>query len=176
MRLFVDRGTLSYVAPGLTQEPTADQVVFDGQWIEGQMVWDAGLDNVRQKNAAELLAEAKAERRAEVNAERRRREEAGFAYMGATFDSDERSYLRMLGGKAAAEAAIAAGAPFSVDWTTADNATMTMTAQQVLGMVPTFAARALAIHAAAKALKGAVDACTTVEQVAALDITQGWPQ
>lgn len=121
------------------------------------------------------LATARAEVRAAINAERDRREAGGFAYAGRVIDSDPRSAQRISLAVQAAQAALAVGAPFAVDWTCADNSTLTLDAAGVIGMPVALAQHAQALHAAAKALKlwaaGAEHAA-----LAAFDATgAGWP-
>lgn len=139
------------------------------------MRWDDASQNIRPFNDAELLAEAQAAAVARINAERRRQEEAGFEFGGRRIDSEERSFLRMMGAAQAAGAALAAGAPFALDWTCEDNSALPLDASGIIGMVVAFTVRAKAIHEHAQALKADVAALGSVAECAAFDVSAGWP-
>lgn len=129
-----------------------------------------------EADAAAKLADAKTELRARINAERDRQETLPFTYLGKRFDADERSVSRIMGAVQAAQAALAAGAPFSVDWACADNTTLTLDAQQMLALQVALAQRVRAVHMHARALKADVDAAASLDDLAAIDITTGWPE
>jgi hypothetical protein len=99
------------------------------------------------------------------------RETQGFPYLGKVFDSDPRSVQRISVAVAAAQAALGAGAPFSIDWTCADNSTITMDGQQMAALPVAFAIWGDALHQQAKALRAQIEAATTVEDVQAV----AWP-
>ena len=92
-------------------------------------------------------------------------ESKGFNYLGKTFDSNQRSILRILGTAQAATAAALAGQDFEVDWTTADNSIVTMTRDQVLGLPAALATKANEIHMQARELRLALDNAGSIEQV-----------
>lgn len=118
------------------------------------------------------LEEVKAAKRSGINNTRNTLETTGFNYNGKTFDSDQRSADRIQVAALAAQAALMAGQPFSIDWTTADNSTVTLDALGVLGMLQTFAVHGATLHETAKALKAQADAATTIEEVEAIS----WPE
>lgn len=121
------------------------------------------------------LAAAKAELQKRINAERDKQEALPFTYLDRPFDADERSIQRITGAVQAAQAAVSAGAPFSIAWRCADNAEVTLDAQQVIGMPAALVQRVYAVHLHARQLKAAIDAATTEADLAAIDITAGWP-
>ena len=92
-------------------------------------------------------------------------EAKGFDYMGKTFDSDERSILRILGTAQAATSAALAGTDFTVDWTTADNSIITLTRDEILGLPAAMALSANAIHTQARELKGRLDMAGSIAEV-----------
>ena len=103
------------------------------------------------------LATARAEVRAAINRERDRREVGGFPYLGKTLDSDSRSAQRISVAVAAAQAAVAAGQPFALDWICADNSTLSLDAAGVIGMPVALAQYGLALHLAGRAAKAWAD-------------------
>lgn len=118
-------------------------------------------------NAA-LLPNEIAFKRAAINAERDRLEISGFSYLGKTFDSDQRSTDRIQVAALAAQAALMAAQPFSIDWTAADNTVVTLDAAGMIGLATAFAQYGASLHAHAKTLKAQVDAATTVAEVQAI--------
>lgn len=104
----------------------------------------------------------------EINAERDRREKAGFTYNGNTFDSDEISVIRINSAVNTAVAAVLSGSSFSVNWTTADNKTVVLTAQQFLEMSAALAQHSNDQHVRARGLKDKLDAATTEDEIAAV--------
>jgi len=117
---------------------------------------------------APALDELKAAKKAEINAERDRREISGFPYLGKTFDSDQRSHSRITTAVQAAQAAMAVGQPFLIEWTCADNSTIELTGEQMVGVPVAFAMYGNALHQTARSLKTQVDAAQTAEEVASI--------
>ncbi len=110
-------------------------------------------------------------RQAQLKAERDRREVSGFAYLGKFFDSDQKAYNRMIGATASAQAAIAGALSFSIVWTLADNTTLEMDAEDVMGMLPALASMANGLNVTYNSLKALIAAAETVEQVNSVQ----WP-
>ncbi|MDR7867600.1 MAG: DUF4376 domain-containing protein [Sporomusaceae bacterium] len=106
-------------------------------------------------------------KRAAINAERNRREQLGFTYLGKTFDSDQTSVIRINAAVNTAVAAILANGTFSVTWTCADNTTIDLGAQQFLGLAGALAAHSDGLHQTARTLKTAVDAAMAAGATAA---------
>lgn len=94
--------------------------------------------------------------RAEVVSSRNATITGGFTYLGKQIDSDRDSVMAITGAATAALAAKATSLPYSVVWTCADDSTLTLDADGVLGMVVTLAMFADAQHAKARPLKEAI--------------------
>lgn len=108
-----------------------------------------------------------------VKAERDRLETAGFPYLGKWIDSDARSVQRITGAVQSAQAALAAGAPFEIGWTCADNSVIELDGQQMLGMTVALAEHANGLHVTARGLRALIYAVDATESsVAAV----AWPE
>jgi hypothetical protein len=110
---------------------------------------------------------------AAINAERDRREQSSFPYMGKRIDSDPVSVQRISVAAATAQMALAQGVPFSLEWTCADNSLLPLDAAGVLGMMQALGAYGLSLHMHARALKDAVNAS---DDPASIDTSSGWPE
>lgn len=117
------------------------------------------------------LDQIKATVRQQLNVERDRRESSTFPYLGHDFDCDSRSVQRINTVVQAAQAALAAGQPFGMDWTAADDTEVQLTAEQLVGLPVALAIHANTIHQTCKQLKQQVEAATTPEEVLAVT----WP-
>ena len=122
-------------------------------------------ENVCLKPPPKTLEEAKEAKKKAINAERDRHEQAGFLYNGSPFDTNQISYMRLLGASQTAQTALAMGQAFSVEWTLADNSTLTMSAEDMVGIIPAFAMYSSELHTKASELKAAVDAVVVAEDV-----------
>lgn len=111
------------------------------------------------------LAQVKADAHAQMNSRRDTLEAAGFSYLDKVFDSDQRSVQRISVASLAAQAAIAAGQPFSIDWTAQDNSVVTLDGEAMIGMPAALASYALELHNHAKVRKAEIDAAATVTAV-----------
>lgn len=116
------------------------------------------------------VAELKAQKRAEINARRDAKEAEGFYYNGVLFDSDQRSANRISFAALAAQAALAAGQEFNVDWTAADNSVVPLDAAGVIGLAVALAQYGAINFYTAKALKAQVEAAATPEEVATVPL------
>lgn len=110
------------------------------------------------------LEELKAEKRAEINQARDAAEQGGFEYMGKIFDSDPISCQR-ISCAAQAMSLLPASDENKITWTTQDNSTIDLTAQELLGLVGALAQWSNACHEKATALKAQIDACLTAEEL-----------
>jgi hypothetical protein len=88
--------------------------------------------------------------------------------MRKPFDSDARSVQRISVACLAAQAAIAASEPFSIDWTAQDNSVVTLDGEAMIAMPAALASYALELHNHAKDLKAEIDAATTIAAVDAI--------
>ncbi len=111
------------------------------------------------------LVQTKEAKKIELNAKRDEVEQAGFIFDGSVFDSDIKSYNRLVGASLTAQVVLAAGQPYSVEWTLQDNTIRTLSAEEVLQIIPTFAIYSNSLHQKTKALKELVDQALTVEEV-----------
>ena len=116
---------------------------------------------------AELLAAAKPAKIAELKAERDTREVEPITYNGNRYDYDDKARERI---NAAIIALDVQGADASIDWTTADNADVKVTANDLRMVIAMIAQRSNALHVAYRAAKDKVEAATTVAEVDAVTL------
>ena len=114
------------------------------------------------------LEQVKLDQRQQINSRRDTLEQSGFPYLGKNIDSNPVSVQRITVSVQAAQAAIAAGQPFSVNWTCQNNEVLTLDAAQMLGMPAALAIYANTIHQHARDKKALIDAATTVAEVEAV--------
>lgn len=134
---------------------------------------DLADGSTRLATEEEVLGAKRAAVIERINAERNRREQTSFPYLGRPIDSDPVSVQRITVAQATAQMAIAAGVPYSVDWACADNSILTLDAMGVLGMMQALGSYGLALHMYSRSLKAAVLASTDPESI---DILTGWPE
>lgn len=115
----------------------------------------------------ELLAAAKPAKIAELKAERDAREVKPITYNGNSYDYDDKARERI---NAAIIALDVQGADASIDWTTADNADVKVTANDLRMVIASVAQRSNALHVAYRAAKDKVEAATTVAEVDAVTL------
>ena len=116
---------------------------------------------------AELLAAAKPAKIAELKAERDAAEVEPITYNGNRYDYDDKARERI---NAAIIALDVQGADASIDWTTADNADVKVTANDLRMVIAMIAQRSNALHVAYRAAKDKVEAATTVAEVDAVTL------
>lgn len=136
-------------------------------------VWDDALQTIRAPNAQETLDNRRVAVIEQINAERNRREQTGFPYLGKQIDSDPVSVQRITVATNTAQMALAAGVPYEVQWACADNSILTLDAMGVLGMMQALGSYGLALHMYSRGLKAAVLASEDPESI---DIQTGWPE
>lgn len=115
----------------------------------------------------ELLAAAKPAKIAELKAERDAREVEPITYNGNSYDYDDKARERI---NAAIIALDVQGADASIDWTTADNADVKVTDNDLRMVIASVAQRSNALHVAYRAAKDKVEAATTVAEVDAVTL------
>lgn len=136
----------------------------DGEYL----IADDG--NVYPKPAptdAELLADAKPAKIAELKAERDSKEVEPITYNGNRYDYDDKARERI---NAAIIALDVQGADASIDWTTADNADVKVTADDLRMVIAMVAQRSNALHVAYRAAKDKVEQATTVTEIEAVTL------
>lgn len=111
---------------------------------------------------AELLASAKPAKIAELKAERDSKEVEPIEYGGNLYDYDDKARERI---NAAIIALDVQGADASIDWTTATNADVKVTANDLRMVIAMVAQRSNALHVAYRAAKDKVEQATTVADV-----------
>lgn len=116
---------------------------------------------------AELLAAAKPAKIAALKAERDAAEVEPITYNGNRYDYDDKARERI---NAAIIALDVQGADASIDWTTADNADVKVTADDLRMVIAMIAQRSNALHVAYRAAKDKVEAATTVAEVEAITL------
>lgn len=116
---------------------------------------------------AELLAAAKPAKIAELKAERDTREVEPITYNGNSYDYDDKARERI---NAAIIALDVQGADAAIDWTTADNADVKVTANDLRMVIAMIAQRSNVLHVAYRAAKDKVEAATTVAEVDAVTL------
>lgn len=116
---------------------------------------------------AELLASAKPAKIAELKAERDAREVEPITYNGSSYDYDDKARERI---NAAIIALDVQGADASIDWTTADNADVKVTANDLRMVIAMVANRSNALHIAYREAKDKVEAATTIAEVDAVTL------
>jgi hypothetical protein len=89
-----------------------------------------------------------------------------------TVQCDESSRVNITG---AVVLAGLAPSQFSINWTMADNTQVTLNASAMVAMGQAVAGHVAAVHGHARALKDAIAAATTADQLASIDLESGWP-
>lgn len=116
---------------------------------------------------AELLADAKTAKIAELKAERDAREVEPITYNGNSYDYDSKARERI---NAAIIALDVQGTDVSIDWTTATNTDVKVTADDLRRVIAVVAQRSNALHVAYRAAKDKVEQSTTVADVEAVTL------
>ena len=163
-----------------TPQPTFDPITHAAQEAAPELVnghyeqrWN--IVALEAEQSASNLAAKKDQMVTAVNARRDAAEESGFTYLGKPFDSDSRSVQRISTAVQAAQVALATSNLAVFEWMCADNTTITLDAQQMLGVPVALATHANEIHLNGRNLKDAIAAATTSAELAAVDTGSGWP-
>jgi len=102
-------------------------------------------------------------------------ESAGCETALGRVDTTAESQLRITGAALAAQVALAAGQPFVLPWTMADNSVVDHDAAAMIAMGETVLAYVAACHARGRVLRAAIEAAEDQAALGAIDITEGWP-
>lgn len=113
------------------------------------------------------LAEVKADKVQRLKAERDSKEVEPITYNGNSYDYDDKARERI---NAAIIALDVQGADASIDWTTADNADVKVTANDLRMVIASVAKRSNALHVAYRAAKDKVEQAATVAEVEAVTL------
>lgn len=120
---------------------------------------------------AELLAAAKPTKIAELKAERDSKEVEPIEYAGNLYDYDDKARERINAAIIALDVQTAqTKAVASIDWTTADNNDVKVTADDLRTVIALVANRSNALHVAYREAKEKVEAATTKEEVEAITL------
>jgi len=119
-----------------------------------------------------LIANKRIVLHAAVKAARDVHEQAGCTTPSGQVDTDADSQ-RKVGG--AATMALALGASFTMDWRMKDNSIVRLDASGMIALGEAVAEHVAACQARKNALDAAIDAATTLDELAAIDPEQGWP-
>lgn len=114
------------------------------------------------------LDERKAQAWERIKAARELEEFGVFTWGGGTFDCDQISQQRIQGAAQLASLAMAAGQPFSIDWTMADNSTMTLGASDMIGVGMAMGAHINACHTKSRLLRNQINAAASAEEIEAI--------
>ena len=113
------------------------------------------------------LDEVKAAKIADLKAERDSKEVEPITYNGNSYDYDDKARERI---NVAIIALDVQGADASIDWTTADNADVKVTANDLRAVVASVARRSNTLHIAYREAKDKVEQATTVAEVEAITL------
>ena len=120
---------------------------------------------------AELLAVAKPAKIAELKAERDSKEVEPITYNGNLYDYDDKARERINAAIIALDVQTAqTKATAVIDWTTADNQDVKVTADDLRCVIAAVAQRSNALHVAYRAAKDKVEQATTVADVEAVTL------
>lgn len=117
----------------------------------------------------ELIAAAKPAKIAELKAERDTKEVEPIEYNGNAYDYDDKARERINAAIIALDVQTQArGTTASIDWTTADNNDVKVTADDLRAVIALVANRSNALHVAYRVAKDKVEAATNVAEVEAV--------
>lgn len=114
------------------------------------------------------IDEVKADKVQSLKTERDSKEVEPITYNGNSYDYDDKARERI---NAAIIALDVQGADASIDWTTADNADVRVTANDLRMVIAMVAQRSNALHVAYRAAKDKVEQATTVAEVEAVTLS-----
>ena len=161
-----------YVANGYVIVNQADFNKLIGNGDGEYLIADDG--SVYPKPAptdAELLAVAKPAKIAELKAERDSKEVEPITYNGNLYDYDDKARERINAAIIALDVQTAqTKATAVIDWTTADNQDVKVTADDLRMIIASVANRSNALHVAYRAAKDKVEQATTVTEIEAVTL------
>ena len=124
--------------------------------------WDSGT---KRWKATKTLAKEKKDKKEEVRAARVVDEFSTFTWDGHTFDGDATSQSRITGASLLALQAQLASAPFSIDWTLADDSVVTLDAPDMLAVGAALATYVQSMHTQFRSIKDEIEAASDVPTV-----------
>lgn len=165
---YAEEQIAEYVANGYVIVNQADFNKLIGNADKAYLIADDGT--VYEKPAPtdeEMLASAKPAKIAELKAERDSKEVEPITYNGNSYDYDDKARERI---NAAIIALDVQGADASIDWTTATNADVKVTANDLRMVIAMVAQRSNTLHVAYRVAKGKVEQATSVSEVEAITL------
>ena len=142
----------------------AKNCIFIPLSISDEALAELGVTVMREEEPIETLRERKI---MELKRQRDTAEVEPIEYNGHSFDYDDKARDRI---NAAIIALSLQGEGASIDWTTADNADVKVTADDLRCVIAAVAQRSNALHVAYRAAKDKVEAATTVAEVEAVTL------
>jgi hypothetical protein len=139
------------------------KTIFDNFYAGYVQIWRALAGS-----PVRTLAQVKADKTEQINSIRDTLEQSGFPYLSTQFDSNPVSVQRIAISVQAAQAALAAGATLTIDWTDKFNNVVSLSALEMVSMPVALATYANGLHQQAKTVKALIEAATTIEEVEAL--------
>lgn len=133
--------------------------------------WMWNADAEAWEPAATMLALRDA-RWSQIKTRRDAVEFGGYTWDGSTFDSDRESQARIMGAVQMAVLAAAAGQPFSIAWTLADNAVRTLSGADMVAVGLALGQHVATAHAVGRALREQIEAAQSAEDLATIN----WPE
>jgi hypothetical protein len=122
-------------------------------------------------NMTGYLAYLREERWEAIKKIRSEREFGEFIWDGSSFNSDALSQSRIQGAAQLAMLAQAAGQPFAIDWTLADNTVRNLSGSEVIAVGMALGVHIQTQHGIARLLRQQIQEAQTKEQIEAVD----WP-
>lgn len=150
-----------------SKKPGAN-IVSQEYWDSLYSEWTQIADDFTLPTPIEQLKKSK---ESQMKLQRDTLESSGFPYLSKVFDSDAKSIQRLSIAVQAATTAVSQGQSLSFNWTTADNSVLTMTAEELLGLPIALAGYANELHQKYRAIKEAIESCTSKEELEAIQWT-----
>lgn len=145
-----------FVAYTAEELASIDSMPATGVWDNFTMTW----------TDTRSLSELKAAKWDALKVERLARETAPLSYLETTFDADFASQQKING---AVTLALMSGSLTTMDWTDANNNTVTLTKVELLGLGAALGQRTSDIYSQARALRTQVESATSVEELNAVN-------
>ena len=142
----------------------AKNCIFIPLSISDEALAELGVEVIHAEEPIETLRERKI---MELKRQRDTAEVAPIAYNGHSYDYDDKARDRI---NAAIIALSLQGEGATIDWTTADNQDVKVTANDLRMVIAAVAQRSNALHVAYRAAKDKVEAATTVAEVEAVTL------
>lgn len=140
-------------------EALGTEGIFIPLSISDESLAELGVTVTHEEEPLEVIKQRKI---TELKYQRDTAEVAPIAYNGHSFDYDDKARERI---NAAIIALDVQGADASIDWTTADNADVKVTANDLRMIIAAVAVRSNALHTAYRKAKARVEAASTAEEV-----------